>query len=74
MNDTNKIKLTSEEFEIIKLLIQRFSSSIDHVMENDFSFVQDVGPELYQHLVDMQEMWESDDIRDAIDAWVDIEH
>ena len=73
MNNSNETKLTSEEFKTIKLLVRRLSSSIDHVMENDFSFAQDEDPELYQHLIDMQEMWESDEIRDAIDAWDDID-
>tara|TARA_Y100000310_G_scaffold188048_1_gene188032 strand:+ start:484 stop:708 length:225 start_codon:yes stop_codon:yes gene_type:complete len=74
MNNTSDIKLTPEEFKTIKLLIRKCSSSIEHVMENDFSFTQDEGPELYQHLMDMQEMWESDEIRDAIDVWTDIEY
>lgn len=72
MNNTS-ITLDKKEFKAIKTLIHKFSSSIETVLENDFSFLSVDERELHHSLLDMQDAWESEEIRDAMDAWVDID-
>ena len=70
---TKKTSVTHQEFGVIKTLIHAFSNAIENVIENDISQL-DQDTELYLSLLDLNEVWESNEIRDAMEAWIDIDH
>jgi len=67
------VTLDEKEFKTIKTLIREFSSSIEAVLESDFSFLDGEERELCHTLLEMQDMWESEEIKHALDAWLDID-
>ena len=67
-----KISVTHQEFDVIKTLIHAFSNAIEGVIENDISHL-DHDTELYLSLLDLNETWESHEVRDAMEAWIDID-
>tara|TARA_B100001123_G_C14676685_1_gene775689 strand:+ start:347 stop:589 length:243 start_codon:yes stop_codon:yes gene_type:complete len=70
----NVHELTDDEFTVIKYLISSFSHTIENVVENDIQLVdKETNRELYHALLDLVDMWESSDIKDAMDTWAEID-
>ena len=70
-NSTENIELSQEQLEIIKTLIGKMSHGIEQILENDFSSINEEDPALYDALVDLHDMWESLEIKDAYDMWLE---
>jgi hypothetical protein len=67
-----RVTITKKEFSTIKTLIQSFSIAIETIIESDLSHL-DKDTELYHNVIDLVDTWESQEIRDAVEVWTEID-
>lgn len=65
------ITISNEQFESIKFIIEKLSSTSESIAESNISEICEDFPDVYENLVELKEIWESNRMKECLDTWAD---
>ena len=70
----HNLNVTDEQLSAIRILVNNLASGIESVFESDFTSIEEENPNLYHALVELHDVWDSSEVRDALEIWEELSH
>ena len=64
--------MKASDIEKLKILLERSIPIAEYIANSDFDLIKDEDPELYSELIELQEIWDSPEVTDSLEAWEEI--